>query len=545
MDGSVAFWYAVLASGIVVSLATVVYLSRPGGRWGLAVRRRLVLGVPWGTLVASVFLIAFYLLAQEGLANPSDPLVVPFRAWGYFYPTGMLTAGFAHGGPGHLTGNVLGTLVFGSLAEYAWSHFPRERGRASFSTWRTNPFVRIGMWVLAVFAVGVLTALFALGPVIGFSGVVFAFVGFTLVRYPLATIVALLASRVVSLVYAAFLSPTVTQHAEENFARPWWAEIAVQGHALGLFIGAALSVALLYRRGARPKPGHVWLAVLLFAVDRGLWAVYTIQASETFQLFRGLGTALVFLLAAVLATSTSASPRTLVERIDLSRREAAYGLLLTCLIVLALVAVPFNLFVVDDPSEGLEQSEAAEVGDYTVFYAEGVENQYIPAVPLPGIDDDIESVEASGVIVVSEERNIWWQQVSDDRLASRGSATVRLGGLGWSRDVEVRRTTWRVTGGDSTYNVRLGPATLDEQPVVFRADPADADARIDGRNVTVRPEGDGFELVVSRDDETLGRGPVPDESETETVGGVTFERDGSSLFAERRETRFRVAQRSR
>lgn len=540
----VAFWYAVLATGIVVSCGTLVYLSRPGGRWGLTVRRRLVLGVPWGTLVAVAGVAAFYLLVQEGLSNPSDPLVVPFRAWGYFYPTGMLTAGFAHGGPGHVTGNLLGTVVFGSLAEYAWSHFPRERGSATFTSWRTNPFARVGVFVVGVFVVGVLTSLLALGPVIGFSGVVFAFVGFALVRFPLATIVALLASRVVSLVYASFLSPTVTQHAEENFARPWWAEIAVQGHALGLFIGAALSVAILYRRGVRPNPGHVWLAGLLFAVDRGLWAVYTPQGPETFQLFRGLGTALVFLLAAVLATSTSASPRTLVDRIDLSRREAAYGLLLTCLVVVALVAVPFNLFVVDDPDEGLEQSQHVEVADYTVFYAEDVENQYIPAVPLPGIEDDIETVEASGVIVVSEQRNVWWQQVSEGRLASRGRVSVRLGGLGWSHDVDVERTTWRLTGGNATYNVRLGSATAEELPVVFRADPADADARIDGRNLTIEPADDDFQVVVNRGNETIDRGPIPEDGETETVGGVAFERDGSALFAERGGTRVRIAQRS-
>lgn len=544
MAGSVAFWYAVLATGIVVSCGTLVYLSRPDGRWGLTIRRRLVLGLPWGTLLAVAGVAGFYLIVQEGLASPSDPLVVPFRAWGYFYPTGMLTAGFAHAGPGHVTGNLLGTLVFGSLAEYAWSHFPRERGRTSFSSWRTNPFVRIVAWVLGILAAGVLTALFALGPVIGFSGVVFAFVGFALVRFPLATVVALLVSRVVSLVYAAFLSPTVTQHAEESFARPWWAEIAVQGHALGLFLGAALSVAIIYRRGVRPRPGHVWLATLLFAVDRGLWAVYMPQGSETFQLFRGLGTALVFLVAAVMATSVAPSRRTLLERIDLSRREAAYGLLLTCLILIALIAVPFNIYVVDDPDEGFEQAEPVEVRDYTVFYAEGVDNQYIPAVPLPGVAADDERVQASGVIVVSEARNIWWEQLSKDRLASRGRTTIKLGGVGWSRTVDVKRTAWRLTGGNATYNVRLGPSDRAEQPVVFRAEPAAADARIDSRNVTIRPEGDGFRIVVARGNTTLGSGPVPENGESASYGGITFERDRSDLFAEREGTRIRIAQRS-
>jgi hypothetical protein len=136
-------WYLVLAVGILVSLATLFALARPGGRWGELARKRLVLGVPWGTLVVVAFVAAFYLFAQDGLTNPHNPVVVPFRAWGYFYPTGMLTAGFAHSGLGHVTGNLLGTLVFGSLAEYAWSHFPRKRGSSSFAALRCNPFARI------------------------------------------------------------------------------------------------------------------------------------------------------------------------------------------------------------------------------------------------------------------------------------------------------------------------------------------------------------------------------------------------------------------
>lgn len=42
---------------------------------------------------------------------------------------------------------------------------------------------------------GVLASLFALGPVIGFSGVVFALWGFALVFYPVTTIAALTGRR--------------------------------------------------------------------------------------------------------------------------------------------------------------------------------------------------------------------------------------------------------------------------------------------------------------------------------------------------------------
>jgi len=546
MEVPTVVWSAVLVGGVAVSLLALVALARPRGRWGALARSRLVMGVPWGTLIAVALVALFYLLVQDGLANPRRPVVLPFRAWSYFYPTGILTAGFAHSSLGHITGNLLGTLVFGSLAEYAWSHFPKRRGSSTFSSLRTNPFARILAWVLGVFAVGVATSLFALGPVIGFSGVVFAFVGFAVVRFPLATLVAVLVSSTVSLVYNAALSPVLVRRAgETTFSRPWWAEIAIQGHALGLFVGVALAVVIFYRRGVRPKPHHLWLAVLVFAVDRGLWAVYTIDGGDTFRLFRSLGTALVFVLAALVAASAAASTRTLVERIDLSRREAAVGLLLAALFALAIIAVPFNLFVVDDPSAGLEAADPVEVEDYTVFYAEDVPHQLIPAVPLSGDNETNGQINASGVIVVSEQRNIWWEEVSRGRLATSGQATIRLGGVTWNEDVRATRTTWNLAGGESTYNVRLGLADADDRPVVYRDDKATADTRIDGRNVSIAPVDDTFELVVTRENETLDRAALPDDSNTTFVGGLTVELDGRNVFVERGETRVRIAQRSR
>jgi membrane associated rhomboid family serine protease len=543
MSSPAAVWYVVLAAGTLVSLAALYYLAKPRGRWGRLARRRLLLGLPWGTLLTVVVVAAFYLFVQDGLANPRDPVVVPFRAWSYFYPTGILTAGVAHASVGHVTGNLLGALVFGSLAEYAWSHFPEARGTTTFSSLRTNPFVRALAWGVGLLVAAVLTAAFALGPVVGFSGVVFGLVGFALVRYPLATVAAVLGSRVVSLLYSALMQPSVQQSAGESFSRPWWANVAVQGHALGLLLGVVAGIALLYRRDVRPKASHVWFAALALTVDRGLWAVYTIEGSETYTLFRALGVALVFLLAALVAGGAVATPRDLIARIDLSRREAAYGLLVCALLALSLTGAWFNLFVVDDADAGLGGAEPLEVRDYTVFYAEDVENQFIPAAAVGG-GNASDRVNASGLIVVSEERNIWWEEVSERQLASRGSVTIRLGGLTWNEDVRASSTTWSLVGGNETYHVRLGRAVAEDRPVVFRADRASADVRIDGRNVSIEPVDDEFEVVVATDNGTLGRAPIPDDGITTTVGGIDFERDGRDLFAERDGTRLRVARRS-
>ena len=544
MEATTLVWYVVLVVGVVASLATLGYLSRPRGRWGAVARKRLVLGLPWGTLVAVVGVACFYLFVQDGLANPTNPVDIPFRAYSYFYPLGILTSGFAHSGLGHVTSNLLGTLVFGSLAEYAWGHFPTRRGDASFSSLRSNPFARILAWVLAIAVVAVTTGVFGLGPVIGFSGVLFAFVGFALVRFPIATIVAALSTRIVTQLYNAIRVPEIQQMAAESFSRPWWAGIAVQGHALGLLIGVVAGTALLYRRGVRPKPEHVWLAALAFAVDRGLWALYVPEGSETFRLFRALGMAAVFVLAALVASGAAATTRELVPSIDLSRREAAFGVVLAVLLAVSFVAVPLNLYAVEDPAAGLEDAEPTEIGDYTVFYAEDVDNQFVPAVPLPGDMDGADGrVDASGVIVVSERRNVWWEEVSSARLESRGAATIRVGGVTWNEDVRATRSGWTVAGGNATYHVQLGIADAD-RPVVFRADPARADAVIDGRSVSVEPTGDRFEIAVDREGERVGTAAVPAEDGTATVDGIGFVREERNLFAERDGTRVRVAQRS-
>ena len=546
MDPVTATWYLVLTAGILISLAVVVFLDQPHGRWGQFARNRLLLGVPWGTLIAVFGVACFYLFVQDGLANPRNPVDIPFRAYSYFYPLGMLTSGFAHSGLGHVTSNLLATLVFGSLAEYAWGHYPTRRGSTSFSSRLSNPFVRIAVWIGGIGAVGIGTSLFGLGPVIGFSGVVFAFVGFSLVRFPIATIVAALSTRIVTQLYNAIRNPEIQQTATETFLRPSWAGIAIQGHALGLLFGATAGIALLYHRGVRPKPSHVWLAALAFAADRGLWAIYLPEGSETYRLFRALGMAAVFILAALLAGGATAQAKELLPSIDLSRREAAFGLVLVGLIAVAAVGIPLNLYAVDDPSAGIDDADPVAVGDYSVFYAEDVENQFVPAIPYVGGENQTDRrVNASGLIVVSEQRNIWWEEVSTARLRSSGAATVRVGGLTWNEGVRATRETWAVAGGNTTYNVRLGPETAEERDVVFRSDPAHADAIIDGRNVTITPVEDHFEVSVFHESNQIGSATIPVDNETVMAGGLTFVREERNLFVERGETRIRIAQRSR
>ncbi|MFC7236274.1 rhomboid family intramembrane serine protease [Halosegnis marinus] len=538
MDPIAALSRAVLLVGALASVATLFALARPGGRWGVRLRRRFVLGVPWGTLLTVALVAAVYLFVQGGWSQWYRPLVVPFRAWSYFYPLGMLTAGLAHSGPGHLMGNLFGTLVFGTLAEYAWSHFPTRRGSESFVSLRTNPFARILAVPVAAALLSVTTGLFALGPVIGFSGVVFAFAGFALVRYPVAAVVLLAAGDLVGLLYRSWLTPVVSASGSVGYSTPWWSGIAIQGHAVGVFTGFVLAVLLFRARDELPSPGKVWLGAVAYAAAQGLWAVYLFEGGDSYVLYRAAGLGLVFLLAAVVTAAATASRRDLVAAIDLSRREAAVGLLVAVLLALSLAAVPYNLLTVDDvaPEEG-----SVEVRDYTVFYAEGVTDQYVAAYDLPFYEAS--NVTTSGLVVASDRRQVWWTAASRGQIAFAGRGGVRIGGLGWRDTVVAERAGWTVVGNRTVYTVHLrhdGETTF-----AYASDPSRAEPTVAGRNVSFVARDTGFSVRVTDGGTTLGRAAVPTNNSSVRVGGLTLRRNGTRLFAERNGTSVRVGTRER
>lgn len=534
---------------VVSLLLAVLALARLGdGRWRARVRSRLLLGVPWGTLVTLGLVLAVYLLLQDGLTAWRDPLTLPYVSWSYLYPTGWLLAPFAHDGPGHLLGNLVGAGVLGAVAEYAWGHYPRSRGTASFDGLRRNPFLRALFGVpVAALVVGLATSLFHWGPIIGFSGVVYALAGVGLVTFPLTTVVALAARSAVSTTVDAALVPRVVATPGPSFGGPWWAGIAVQGHVLGLVVGLLVGLVLVRRgRVRRPPVGRLWLAAVVAGFSLTLWAVWWYGEGEAVVLYRALGVALVFTLATVVAGAVRASSRDLLPRlgalgrleVGVTRRRAATLVLVLALTTMALVAVPVNLSTVGstDPATG-----AVEVRDYQVYYAEGVRDRNVPAVDV-SLFGATTNVTTSGVIVVSERRHMWTRAVSAGQLGFLGYASVEVGGPGWSETVDVRRAGWVPTGADPVYVVGLRPPD-GEFRVVFAAEAATAEPVVAGRNVTVgwAAAEDRFVIRVSREGTELGQAPVPETNSSVAVGGLTIRRLGDRLVAVAGETRVTVA----
>jgi membrane associated rhomboid family serine protease len=522
----------------LLSLVMVWRLDRPNGQWGRRLRSRFLLGVPWGTLVTVVGVLSAYLFVQQGLDHWHSPVSLPFSSWSYLYPVGWLFAPFSHGGSGHLLGNLTTTLAVAPLAEYYFGHFPSKRGENPFSQWSTNPWIRaFVVFPAGVFVVGLATSLFSWGPIIGFSGVAFAFVGFALVRYPLLTVVAVSAQGVVRTVYNAMRDPIVVGSASPSYGNPWWFGIAVQGHALGLLLGILLGVVVLYRRRERPNALRVWTGALVLGVSMTLWALWWYRGESTYVLYRGAGVVFVVALAALTTVAATADGRPAFG--EVSRQQVGVVALLLPLAVMAGVAVPVNLTAVEDgsaPGDG----PAIEVGDYTVTYAEGVENRKVSVVDV-SLFGETTAVTTSGVIVVSEEREIWAQEISKGQLAFRGRAGVRVGGLGWSAVVRADRQGWNAQNGDTAYQIWLRGPNDDEWTPAFASEPAVAGPTIANRTIAVVPEDGEFLLHVRRNNFTAAQAPIPQDGEAVTLDGVRFEREDGKLFAAVDGTRVQIA----
>ena len=540
--GPVPDWALQVGVILAVFLSGLLISRLDGEPWRRHLRTRLLLGVPFGTLTVCLMLVGVYLVVQRGIAHPNAPVVVAFRAWSYFYPLGMVFAGLAHANPGHLLGNLLGTIVLGSFAEYAYGHYPRRRGTSSFGSFRTNPYARAFLFVPGAAVVAAfVTSLLSWGPVIGFSGVVFAFVGFALVRYPVGAVIAFVAQRVVRTVVSALQDPVLVAKAEPSFGPPWWAGISIQGHLLGLFLGILVGILLLRRDGGETHPvptaGRLWGASMVLATSLSLWALWWFRGGSTYVLYRGPGVVFVIVLALGITLAVRGAISDRAVREGFRYRDAAVLLVVFPVLVVGIAAVPLNFTTVADaasPGEG----PPAEVGDYSVTYAENVTNEMVSVVNLT-VFGETTRVNTSGAIVISERRHLWTRSLSKGRLAFRGNGSVVVGGLGWRESVDFSREGWSVNGTPA-YVVSMRPPD-GQWRHAYSSDPVTAEPVLDGRNVTVVPTADGFELAIARRGSELARTNLPPTNETVRAGGLRFTRDGDGLYARVNRTRVRLA----
>ena len=534
-----------LGVALAVALTGLAAMSRPTD-WYRRLTDRLLYGVPWGTLVLMAVLLAVYGGLQDGF-GAADPIVLPFRAWSYLDPVGMVVAGLAHSNTSHLIGNLLGTLLFGSVAEALWGHHTNRRTTTRLHAAWTHPVIRaLIIFPAAGLLLSILGALVALGPIIGFSMVVFAFAGFTLVQAPVLTILASVSQGVLRRLLDAIQTPQQIAASGTTYSTPWFASIAIQGHAVGLLVGVLLGLGYQrVTRRQRPSAGVLWAAVLLFAVERSLWAVYWYRGNNSYVLYRAVGLGLVFVLAtvvtyAVVADDTPLFPAVAVDNpttfvtdlTTISSRQVGLLLVVTASAILIAPAVATNATTAAD---GDLPGEPIEVRGYELTYGENVTNGQLNVIDIEGAGESTR-LNTSGVIVRNTDRHIWSTAVSKSELANRGAADIRLGGLTWEETVTASRTGWQAVGGGTTYRVTL---THDNHTrSLYHSEAVDAEPVVAGQRVSLNATDTGFTVGVNDSVAAL-----PSKNESTTLGRLTLRRQDNRLVAvnNRTQTAVRVA----
>lgn len=509
--------YAFLSLALV-ALAFVAYWTRPYVLHELLrlSRRRLVYGLPLGTFVIVGVNAAFYLFAQRAYGG-GDILTIPYLSWSYGYPLGFLTAPIGHASVSHILGNLLTTLVFAPVAEYVIGH----KGSRS-------PLIRALVGIpLVWYAVGVFVAVFSLGPSIGFSGVLFFFFGFVVVFYPVVSVGLIVVASVFRTVIGALRSPVSVQSTVETVSTPSWANIAVDAHALGFLLGVGLAVLFARRTEWKVDGYRVGAAVLLVGLAQGLHLVWLSEGSS-YVLYRGIGAAIVVVLALLAAygsaIESSAPPVLGMDELPTRRALSVAALAIPVLLVcgMGLVTGFGTVSTVDDV-------ETVEVGDYSVWYGENIENERVVSIPF--IDFTPANFTSSGVIVTSDERGIWKQEVSVRQLRSNPDRDFLVGGLTWDEEVRIERVGMTSPTGNAAYSVFV--SARNESRAVFDSSPAETDVTIDGWIFGLSVTDGDRAVTMERGNE---RRLVYLGSQPTEVEGVTFDVDEGRVVASQENT---------
>jgi hypothetical protein len=392
------------------------------------------------------------------------------------------------------------------------------------------------LFPLILLIVGILSAIFSIGPVIGFSGVVYFLAGAAVIRYPLGTVVALSGADALRLGINALESPVSVSSGRAAFISPWWADIAIQGHAIGILGGILAGIVVFYRKcNIQTSPGRLWIGVVLVAAEQSLWAVYWYRGTQTFVLYRALGVALISILGIVVVFSWRSRGKWKNGDRDIKSLigRAGLPLLIIALLVLAVPAIPYNLTTVGDTTL---PGETVQVREYQLTYAENIPNGLISEFDIE-IFGETTAVNASGVIVSHPRYGIWTTAVSKGELALRGQKQVPIGGVQWRTEIQAERDGWTVTGNGTVYRIRLRTPT--EQRIVFQSPPQTAGPVINGRHITAIPTVDGYDIVV-RGNVGVTRRMIPAQNQTKTIGGIQFSRTNNSIIAKYNQTTVEV-----
>lgn len=504
-------------------------------------RDRLIMGIPWVTLLTATICILMFFFIQTGRGN-GEPLVVGFRSWSLWYPQGIILSTFAHLDTAHLISNVTGIIVFGAIIEYTIGHYPPHHTPSNaispliqrIPTLKT-PLLRILGLTGAVLGYAIGSSVLLPGATLGISGLVFVLFGIAVVMKPRIAIIGVIVAEILGLLAQAIIFPVSISLLPAGPAATALAEISIHGHLFGFVVGALLGMLLVRRRGDNGDLVESWFAALAIAVLFGLYAVTWPSESGDPMLFTAVGTVLVFTLALLISLLIDDGNIMFINYIDLSARETALGLLLAAVLAFAAIGIPYNLVAISDDGQFNNQ---VEVEDYIIGYDEDVIDQYTAALMTPGIGPEDGAITVSGVIVVSDERNAWHVAASERELRHHKRVEVPVGDATWREDVVVTRTDWIVLGSAPVYQVHA--EVNNDTETLYTSEQIMSPHLIDGKSITIKATSEEFQIIVQGDGQSE-TAAIPSEGGNVTVNGVEFERVSDRLRASSGDTQIVVA----
>ncbi|XGI82983.1 rhomboid family intramembrane serine protease [Halorutilales archaeon Cl-col2-1] len=500
-------------------------------------RRRLVLGLPLGTAAVVAVNLGFYAFAQRGLWHSSNPLVIPYYSWSYSYPVGILASPISHANVGHITSNLVATAVFAPVAEYVVGH------RNTDSDPRHRSVVRVVGFAVSLYVIGVFTSAFSAGPTVGFSGAVFALIGFITVFYPLGAVVLVAVTSVLDSVVSILQYPVITQTPTEEFVTPWWAQIAVDSHILGFFVGILVGALLLDSRLADrvrtdTRATKVGAAVVVVGVFEGIYALWIANGSS-YVLYQSLGLSFTLLAGLGTALAVRSRPPTVSNVVSERISFGSYGYvgLLLPVLVICFIAVPVNVSSVVGVDGAASVSDDAgdkanatygqvEYEGYEISYVDSARLRRVAPVSVPGINV---SWDASGVVVRDPDRGIWLRQASPSELKSESTLSFYAGDLRSETRVIVERVGVSTPSGESAYSVVVSREKKDSDTVLFESPPAPTGVRVNGTNISVGVSRRNYTAVL--ESSSISRTVSVSPNSTPRALGVELRVENSTVVA--------------
>ncbi len=321
--------------------------------------------------------------------------------------------------------------------------------------------------------------------------------------------------------------------------------ILYRGVGVVVLTGATLVVTAAAAGTDRPIPRPLsvlpWaptrrqLALGWLVIGVGLWTISGIAGAAVGETPMGATIAMTVIGAVLLALP--ALPPLIPDRwlaSPLSQRQGAIGLLALTTVIIALPGVLYGLTVVDGTiteNTTISDEGVMTVEDYTVTYVADATSQQRLAVDLGG--EAPEQATYTGVIVTSDQRELWTIGTREEQLAYHGNETLLVGGVGWRQSIDVERTGWDVVGNGSAYAVDLINTTEGQETQMrsFASDPVQATGRINGTAVEVVPTmADMHIRAIGPEGTVLDTAPLPAVNATTTVGpiAISHERTGNT-----------------